>query len=358
MQKNHQLSFKIINCVIITCLAIALQGCDNNKSGSEAKKRPPRPLPVVEMAVVDHQLLNRRMNLTGTLESKKQVHLYNQTPGLIIKLPFYEADEVSEGDILAQLDDTIIRAEFNKANANYRQSKLDYSRLETLSKKNLTSKELLTQAKTKVELDKSEYQLQKKRLSYTQIKAPWSGIISERLNEPGDVLPLHTHFMTLLDISSLIVKVSLSELYLPLIKIGDYISFRVDALGSVEYSGQISRIYPLVNTQTRKGVIEVMLNDVPEGALPGQLARITLTTAKEKVLVLPLSAIRYDQQGAFVYKINPDNSIQRTSITTGKKYPDLIEVLDGVRSKDSVVKKGLFGLRSGKKVNIINAADE
>jgi len=357
MQKNHKLTFHIIFYVIIVCLGFILPGCDNNSS-PELIKPSPRPLPVVEMAIVDYQSLDHRMNLTGTLEPKKLVHLYNQTPGLIIKLPFYEADEVSQSEILAQLDDTIIKAELNKADANYRQSKLDYSRLETLSKKNLTSKELLTRAKTKVELDKSEYQLQKKRLSYTQIKAPWSGIISERLNEPGDVLPLHTHFMTLIDVSSLIVKAPLSELYLPFIKTGDPISFRIDALGSQQYSGQISRIYPQVNAQTRKGVIEVMLADVPKGALPGQLARITLTTDKEKVLVLPLSAIRYDQQGAFVYKINPDNSIQRTVITTGKKYPDLIEVLDGLKVKDQVVKKGLFGLRSGKKVKIINTINE
>jgi len=63
-------------------------------------------------------------------------------------------------------------------------------------------------------------------------------------------------------------------------------------------------------------------------------------------------------QGAFVYKINNDNSIQRTVVTTGKKYPDLIEVLDGLQSGDKVANKGLFGLRRGKKVKIINPADE
>ncbi len=358
MQNNHTFLQRMIFHCMLGCLLIAIAGCDHKKSAQQADKGSPKPLAVVEMAVADFQPLNHRIQLTGTLEPKKLVHLYNQAPGLILSLPFYESDKVQQGDILAKLDDTIIKAEFNKASANYRQSKLDYGRLRTLSKKNLTSKELLTQAQTKVELDKAEYQLQQKRLSNTKIEAPWSGIISERLHEPGDVLPLHTHFMTLMDISSLIVKVPLSELYLPLVKTGDPVVYKLDALGSQQYSGKISRIYPEVNAPTRKGIIEILLTDIPAGAMPGQLARITLPTEKENVLVVPLSAIRYDQQGAFVFKINADNSIQRTVVTTGKKFPDLIEIIDGLQAQDRVVKKGLFGLRSGKKVNIINAVDE
>ena len=128
MRINHKLAFPFISCVMIACLVSVLSACDHKKSSQTTKKHSSRPLPVVEMALADYQMLTRRIQLTGTLEPKKSVHLYNQTPGLIIQLPFYEGDKVKQGEILAQLDDTIIKAEFNKASANFRQSKLDYGR--------------------------------------------------------------------------------------------------------------------------------------------------------------------------------------------------------------------------------------
>jgi membrane fusion protein (multidrug efflux system) len=295
------------------------------------------------------------MTVTGTLEPFRTVRFYNQAQGMLETLPFYEGDKVKKGDLLARMDDTIFRAEYNKADATLKQSIIDYGRLEKLSQSNLTSKELLIRAKTQVALDQAEYTLQKKRLSYTQIKAPWSGVVSERRVEPGDVLPLHTHFMSLIDTASLIVKVPLSELHLNKIKMHDAVTYQLDALGKKNWQGNIYRIYPDINAQTRKGLVEVKLSPVPEGARPGQLARISLVTASEQVLVIPLSAIRYDQLGAYVYALEADNKIARKNIITGRKYPQKMEILQGLNAGDKVVSKGLFGLRNGKKVNIINS---
>jgi len=340
---------------IISALSFAglMSGCDEKQA---PVKRTAKVLPAVETAQAEVQALNHKMMLTGTLEPNRIVRLYNQAQGMLVELPFHEGDRVKKGDLLARMDDTIFRAEYNKADATFKQARVDYGRLEKLAKTNLTSKELLIRAKTKVALDQAEYNLQKKRLSYTQIKAPWDGIISERLVEPGDVLPLHSHFMSLIDNNNLIVKIPLSELYLSKIKLGDTITYQIDALGEKSWSGNILRIYPQINAKTRKGLIEVKLEPIPEHALPGQLARINLVTAKEQVLVIPLSAIRYDQQGAYVFTLDADNKIKRQNIITGKKYPQKMEILEGLKAGDTIIKKGLFGLRSGKKVKVITPA--
>jgi len=340
----------LISIILVLIAAGLISGCDEK---APAKKRSAKTLPAVETAQAEVQSLDHKITLTGTLKPKRTIHFYNQAQGMLVELPFHEGDKVNKGDLLARLDDTIIKAEYNKANATLKQAHIDYGRLEKLAKTNLTSKELLVRAKTQVALDQSEYNLQKKRLSYTQVEVPWNGVISERLVEPGDVLPLHTHFMSLIDTSSLIVNISLSELYLSKIKQGDTISYQIDALGKDSWSGKVLRIYPQINAQTRKGLVEVKLNPIPQGARPGQLARISLVTEKEAVLVIPLSAIRYDQQGAYVFVVDNDNKIERTNIITGKKYPQNMEVLEGLKAGDTIIKKGLFGLRSGKKVKII-----
>ncbi|MDX2504339.1 MAG: efflux RND transporter periplasmic adaptor subunit [Gammaproteobacteria bacterium] len=354
--KNNPVKKAVITILSVTSLIIILGLLSACEKKEAPKKRSPIPLPAVEIAHAEIQSLNHKITVTGTLEPSRTVHLYNQAQSLLMELPFHEGDRVKKNELLAQLDDTIIRAEYNKAEATLKQARTDYGRLEKLATTNLTSKELLTRAKTKVALDRAEYNLQKKRLSYTQIRAPWAGIISERLVEPGDVLPLHTHFMSLIDDASLIVKISLSELYLSKIKQGDPITFMIDALGKQTWSGKVLRIYPQVDAQTRKGIIEVRLAPVPEGARPGQLARINLLTPKEQVLVIPLSAIRYDQQGAYVFVLDEESKIKRQNIITGKKYPQQMEILEGLEAGNTIVKKGLFGLRSGKKVKVLSAS--
>ncbi len=331
----------------LVIMLLLLSACNEQTATKQLRKKI---LPVVETAQTSIQLLNHKITLTGTLKPLRTIHFYNQAPGMLVTLPFYEGDQVSKGDVIARLDDTIIKAEYDKAAATLKQSHVDYGRLAKLAKTNLTSKELLVRARTKIALDQAEYNLQEKRLSYTKIKAPWDGIISERLVEPGDVLPLHTHFATLIDTTSLLVRISLSELYLSKIQQGDSVTYQIDALGKTSWSANILRIYPQINAQTRKGIIEVNLQPVPKGARPGQLARINLLTKKEQVLVIPLSAIRYDQQGAYVFVVDQKQQIQRKKIITGKQYPQQMEILSGLKAGDTIVKKGQFGLRSGKKV--------
>ncbi len=351
MKKTYTLNFLLI---VLLIFIFILSGCEEKTT---KKSRSARPLPTVEIAQAEILPLNHSIIVTGTLQARQTIHLYNQAQGLLLELPFYEGDSVQQGQTLARLDDAIIRAEYNKARATLKQTRIDYKRLEKLAPSNLTSKELLTRAKTKVVLDEAEYNLQKKRLSYTEIKAPWAGVISERLVEPGDVLPLHTHFMSLIDTSSLIVKIPLSELSLNKVKPGDAINFVIDALGKKSWSGNVLRIHPQINAQTRKGIIEVKLDPVPDGARPGQLVRIKLITPKQQILVIPLSAIRYDQQGAYVFTLNKESKIKRSKIITGQKYPRYMEVLQGLKAGDTIVKKGLFGLSSGKKVKVLEKND-
>ena len=350
----YKFSQQISMLSLLVVFILILSACQQESS---KKKRSTRPLPAVTIASVTVQSLNHQFIVSGTLEAKRTIHFYNQAEGLLQELPFHEGDEVQQGQLLAKLDNTIIKVDYDKASATLKQTRIDYKRLEKLAPSNLTSKELLTRAKTKVTLDQAEYNLQKQRLSYTEIRAPWSGIISERLVEPGDVLPLHTHFMSLIDTSSLIVKIPVSELSLNKININDPIQFSIDSIGKESFSGNILRIYPEVNSATRKGMIEVKLEPVPQGARPGQLTRINLITDKEEVMVIPLSAIRYDQQGAYVFSVSnnakDENIITRTNIVTGKQYPQLIEVLEGLKAGDSIVKKGLFGLSSGKKIKVL-----
>ena len=172
--------------------------------------------------------------------------------------------------------------------------------------------------------------------------------------EPGNVIPLHSHILSLIDISSLKTKVYVSELLLPLIQQNDQVSIKIDALGDQVFNGHVIRTHPTIDANTRRGVIEVSLNPVPDGAVPGQLARVTLKTISKTRLMIPFNAVRHDNTGAYIYRVDNDKAKQ-TYIHTGIQNQQEIEILEGLKENDVVIINGFFGLKNNKPVVIKQA---
>jgi membrane fusion protein (multidrug efflux system) len=331
---------------LLPVLLLLLVGCDQTQ---RAAPRTPGPTPV-EVATVTRSPLIAHRILTGSLQAVITVHIFNEEEGRIVELPYYEGDAVEQGAILARIDDLLIQAELNKANATLKQTKVDVKRIDSLFRKKLASEDELARARTALELARAEVSLLQTRMAHTRIKAPFSGIISERLKETGDVVPVHSHILTLFDPAQIKIVIPVSELLLSNIKTGDTVQVRIDALGEQQYSAKVKRIFPTIDPQTRKGMMEVQFATIPEGARPGQLCRVTVNTQTTPRRNVPFASIRHDSQGEFVYRLKPDDTVESVRVATGILLGNQMEILEGVEVNDRVVVKGFIGLRDGKKV--------
>lgn len=309
---------------------------------------------LVEVSEVRLQNLSATRTLTGTLQAIREVNISNQVSGLLTELPVYPGDQVKAQQTLARLDDRLLKAEVDKAAATLKQASVDLRRLQDLAPRKLASESDIAQAKTLKNIAASELKLKQTELDYTHITAPFSGVVSQRLVESGDVLPLHTHILSLLDTTRLKAEVSLSELLLPLIDEGNKVSIKIDALGEQTFHGEITRIFPAIDKNTRRGIIEIMLDPVPAGARAGQLCRVTIKTRSRERLMIPYDAVRFDKQGSFVYLIENNQAKQR-EVTTGIQLGDQIEILDGLAAQQRIVSKGFFGLKDGMTIHEVTS---
>jgi membrane fusion protein (multidrug efflux system) len=185
------------------------------------------------------------------------------------------------------------------------------------------------------------------------IRAPFDGVISARLAEPGDVVPRYTHLLTLIDTESLITEVAISGLLIPHLGLGDMAQIRIDALGDRAFEGRITRLHPTLDSTTRRGIVEVTLQPVPAGALPGQLCRVTLHTAAGSRYRIPFMALRRDQQGEFVYLVDAEQHVHRTPVRSGLRQGDRVEILEGLDAGEQVVTRGFLGLGENMKVRVV-----
>lgn len=337
--------------VVIALLATGLVACDSGSDAGGKKRRAGEHL--VHVQVVKPQTYTYATEHTGSLRAGRSTRLFSQEEGRLDRIDVWEGDRVKKGQVLARLDDSLLRAELGKLAAERRQARYNVKRLEGLIGGNLASKEQLEKARTELAVAEAEENVQKTRVGYTRIIAPYDGVVSQRLVEQGDVVARHTHVLSVYDPASLITELTVSELLLTSLHNGDAVDVRIDALGTERFSGQVTRIHPTVDERTRRGLVEVTLKPVPAGATAGQLCRVTLKTRRDNRILVPFAALQRDMESEYVFVADADNKARRVPVRTGLRFGDSVEVQGGLEGGARVIVRGFFGLSVGKTVKIV-----
>ena len=327
----HRNCRKLTKAIAIGLGFLLLLGACTQNSGNStnSKSKKPKPEHLVEAIAVNTGVLSHASVNTGTLRARRLIRIFNQEEGRLTNVPFYEGDIVREGAVLINLDDKLLKAEYGKAMATGRQAEQDLRRLQGMVSKELASKDELIRANTALEVAQAEETVLRTRLGYMDIKAPFSGVVSERLVEPGDVVAKNTHLLTVYDPESLITEIT--------------------------YTGIISRIHPVVDDRTRQGLIEVEFHPVPKGASVGQFCRVYLDTRAENRIAIPFTALQRDREGEFVFVLDNESKAHRNEVRSGLRLADKVEILEGLEVGQKVIVKGFLGLSDGKQVLVVNS---
>lgn len=352
---------RILLMVVAVAAAMIASGCSENAAsttpradktavGKSANSGGQRRAHLVEVAAAVVDSLRITSVYTGSLRSRRIVRVFNQEEGRITSLPFFEGDHVAEGQVILEIDDALLRAELDKAKAVRREAESNIARLKRLRDSRMISEDEYLRAATAVEVAKAEEAVLQTRLGYTRVRAPFPGVVAARLAERGDIVPRHSHVLTLIDPTRLLTDLQVSELLIPHLAVGDTVTVRIDALGDRVFEGAVLRIHPEVDARTRQGRVEIALQPAPDGARPGQFARVTFSVEALDRKVLPFSALRRDNDGEFIFLMEADNRVKRVPVRSGRRLADRVEILKGVEAGDRVVVKGFLGLVEGMEV--------
>ncbi len=328
---------------------ITLSACSREEAAAPA----PKPAPHwVAVAVAQSALGESRTERSGLLRARQRVRIHAQEEGRIVALPYRAGDAVEKGALLVALDDALIRAELDKARAQRIQREQDLARAEKLVARKLISAELLSRARTALAVARADEQLLATRLSYTRIAAPFTGIVTERLVEPGDIAARHAHLLSLADPASLHVEVTLSELVAARLKRAAAVEVVIDALGDTAHAASVERVQPQVDAQSRQQIVEIAFGRIPPGALPGQLARARFVFDADAALSVPAVAVRRDTQGEHVFVVDAAGKAHRRAVSVGARQGDVLVIERGLTAGERVVVRGFQELRDGKTVEI------
>jgi membrane fusion protein (multidrug efflux system) len=339
----------IVAKATLALLVVTLGACGQQPP---AAKNPPERAHLVETAQATRGDHGATLERIGTLRARREIRVLMREEGRLLELPHHEGDQVAKGTLLARLDDALLAAELRKAEAQQRQNEDNLRRIERLQAQGLISEDELSRARASAEIAKAETELLRVRLGFTRVTAPFAGVVSARLVEPGDVVQRFGHVLTLTDTNSLVTEVPVSELLLPDLKVGDPVEIRIDALGARALQGHILRVHPNVDPATRQGMVEVALDPAPPGAGPGQLARLRIHARRSERLTVPFAALQRDAQGEFVFRVQ-EQVARRTSVVSGLQLGEHVEIVSGLDNGDLVVVRGFLNLTDGKTVKVV-----
>jgi multidrug efflux pump subunit AcrA (membrane-fusion protein) len=265
-----------------------------------------------------------------------------------------------------------------KAAAELAQARQAFDRAQELNRRQLVPKQTLDDAQATLQSKQASYdaavqnarnlkadidgsaasvKLADRQLRDASIRAPFDGYVQKRLVSLGELVKNQPPVMTIVRLDPLKVTGEIPEAMAPWVQTGQPVDLRVDAFPDKVLHGQLSRISPAVNTQTRAFPFEALVPNADALLKPGTFARVRLATTRvEQVLTLPYATLQYRYGVNRAFVVN-NGRLAGHEVKLGDRVGDRIEILDGISAGDEVATTDVDNLADGMRVSVERATE-
>ena len=355
-------------------------------------------------AVAVERPIARFVAVTGTLAAQEQADVAAEVAGRVVSTPVERGTRVRSGAALVQIAEAEVRAQADEAGANAAQiearlgiaggapfeidrvpevanarassdlAQADFERARMLRDKKLLAQADFDRSQAQADAARRQYDiarnnaeqqyqsllaararmtLARKAVADTVVRAPFDGVVDQRLVSVGDYVTRGTKIASVMRISPMRVELTVPGQYISAIAAGRSVSLEVDAYPGRTFTGQIRYVSPAVQADSRALVIEAVVPNETGELKPGLFATARIEQSSQTPAVLvPASAVRTDAGTARVYVIAPSQSAEERIVTTGQTVGDLVEITSGVKAGDAVATSNLAQLTDGVRVAV------
>ncbi len=333
-----------------------LAACQQSAEDPDQTDEDETPAIPVEIATASRSDIYAMYSGTAPIEAFADAMVIAKVGGEVREILVEEGDDVKTGQVLARLDGDRLRLEMRQVEANLQKLQRDYQRNVDLKDRGLISTGDFEKIKYEMDALEAAFNLASLEYSYTEIRAPIDGVISERFIKIGNMLdavpPSQTFQITSLE--PLVSYLHVPEREYRRIASGLDAVIKVDALAGTEFAARVARISPVVDPATGTFKITIEVSDATRRLKPGMFGRINIVyDVHHNALQVPRSAI-VEEAGVTAIFIIEDGVAHRRLVETGYTEDGYIEITKGLSDSESFVTIGQAGLKEGARVSIIN----
>jgi RND family efflux transporter MFP subunit len=384
------------------CAALFSAACSPERTSAAA---PPEPAPVaVRAAAVQSQPIDRFLRVTGSLAADEQADVAAETAGRVIGTPVERGTHVTAGAVLVRVSATEADASLREAEANAAQlearlglasgqdfdplkvpdvlnakasldwAEADFARIKSLLDQKVVSQAEYDQKLTQVQAARQQYQtaqngaqqsyrslqaaharvdIARKSAADTVVRAPFSGIVAERLVGTGDYVSKGMKVATVVRINPVRVELTVPEQYLSQVKVGQAVRLTVDAYPGETFNARVRFVSPALKADQRALTVEAVAENTDGRLKPGLFATALLQQpSPAPAMLVPAEAVETVAGTARVYAISADHKVEERIVTLGDKIGDRIEIASGVKPGERVVANPRGRVADGVRVQI------
>jgi membrane fusion protein (multidrug efflux system) len=319
-------------------------------------------IPLITTFTTKKTVFTHFIELQGNVQTKQNVLIYPEMPGILKSVFVKEGQNVVKGEILARIDDGGMSEQLAQLTANAQLAKTTYERQKRLWAQKIGSEIQFLQTKTSFEAQSSAVNQLKSQLEKAVIRAPFTGIIDNIFKERGVVVApgMGSEIFRIINLSNMYIETEVPETYIGSITKDKLVTVNFPVLGETVTS-KVRQVGNFINPSNRSFKIEIGVSNFNGNVKPNLTAKLKLNDyTNENAVLIPQSIISENAKGAqFIYVVKnkkEDNEAvaERLIIETGKTQGDFIEVTKNLDAGAEIVMEGARSVNNGQVVKVIN----
>ena len=310
----------------------------------------------VKIARVEKGFFRHFIQVQGMIESDNNVLVAPQSSGIVKQVQVSVGSEVSRGQLLAELDGSILESSIAEVENGLKLAKTIFERQQRLWDKNIGSEIEFLQAKNNKESLEKRLATLEEQFKLTKIFAPLSGTVDEILIKEGEMAAAGMGAIRVVQLSNLKIVVDLSEVYISRIHKGDPVHVSIPVIEK-EFDLSVDAVSQVIDPDDRTFQVEIKIPKSEAGIKPNMLAVLTINDyTNPEALVVPLNIVQETGQEQFIFvaeQQSVDWIARRRSVKTGESYDDRVEILSGLQAGEQVVTFGYQNLADGQSLAVV-----
>jgi membrane fusion protein (multidrug efflux system) len=306
---------------------------------------PPMP---VDVATAVQDTAIDEITATGEIEAIQSIELRPEVDGRIVEIYVREGMAISRGRPLFKVDDAELTAQVARLEAERDLATQALARTRALLEDDATSQAELEEAEARARSSQASLDLTQVRLDRTVVRAPFGGVVGERLVSLGDYVTSATRLVTLQTVNPQRAAFEVPERHAERLAVGQQVNFRVAAVSERTFTGEVDFVDPRVRLPARTIMVKAVVPNRDRVLKAGMFIEVRLATeVRPDAVMIPEDAILPLETGFFVWVVTPEGQATRRQVELGIRTPGSVEILNGVEVGEQVVTGGLERLFEG-----------
>ncbi|MCU4158083.1 efflux RND transporter periplasmic adaptor subunit [Carboxylicivirga sp. A043] len=309
----------------------------------------------VEATAIKTGLYEHFVDVTGQVETDKNIIISPEAAGKIVSIHVKEGDKVRKGDVLARLNTEMTQRSLRQVEINLQLATTTFERQADLWEQNIGSEMEYLQAKSSKDALEQQKEALEAQLDLAVVRAPIDGIVDDVIQKQGEMAGPQLPFARLVNIDHVYITADVSEIYLQKIKAGDKVSVEFPVIEK-NIDATIYRSSSVIDPNSRTFRVRIDLVNKANDIKPNMLAVLKLRTfAEENAIVVPSILVKKDFSGEFIFVAEEEEGQLRAKkryIQTGIKDNNSTLVTEGVKPGDKVITKGYAQVVDGSAISI------